>query len=125
MINPQTQSHLYGFDRNKTHSLGTIVLSIRIGPYNAIMEFNEVDVDSPHNVILGRSWLHMMEAILPTYHQLVRYPTLTGTIDLRGDQAMSRATSAIVRKNSGWKPRATKAVSNEDLVGPKAISPKF
>jgi len=72
MINPQTQPHLYGFDENETHSAGRVALPVRADPYNVITEFYVVDVESPHNVILGRLWLHMMKVVLSTYHQLVR-----------------------------------------------------
>jgi len=47
MISPQTQSHLYGFDGNETHSLGTISLPIHADPYNFITEFYMMDMESP------------------------------------------------------------------------------
>jgi len=55
MISPQTQSHVYGFDGNETCSPGIIFLPLRTDPYNVITEFHMVDVESPHNAILGRS----------------------------------------------------------------------
>jgi len=51
MINPQTQSNLYGFDRNETQSPDTISLSVRTDLYNVIMEFFMIDIESPHNAI--------------------------------------------------------------------------
>ena len=39
MINLQTQSHLYGFDGNETHSPGTVSLPVRADLYNVITEF--------------------------------------------------------------------------------------
>ena len=56
-----------------------------------------------------------MKAVSSTYHQLVRYPTPTGTTDIRGDQAISRTISAIARKKYGWRPKTAKATFNEDL----------
>jgi len=44
MINPQTQSHLYGFDGNEMRSLGSFSLPVRTEPYNVITEFYVVDV---------------------------------------------------------------------------------
>jgi len=38
MINPQTQSNLYGFDENETRSPSTISLFVRANPYNVITE---------------------------------------------------------------------------------------
>jgi len=47
MISPQTKSHLYGFEGNETHSLGTISLPIRADPYNVITEFYMMNVEPP------------------------------------------------------------------------------
>jgi len=58
-------------------------------------------MESSHNAILEKSWLHMMKAVPPTYHQLMQYPTPIGTADIRGDHAMSRTISSIARKKSG------------------------
>ena len=43
----------------------------------------------------------MVKVIPSSYHQLLQYPILTRTIDIRGDQAMSNTISAIARKKSG------------------------
>ena len=91
-----------------------VALPVRVDLYNVITEFYVVDVES-HNAILGRPWLHMMKVVPSTYHQLVRYPTSTGTTDIRGDQATSITISAIARKKSGWRPKTAKAVSNKDF----------
>jgi hypothetical protein len=61
-----------------------------------------VDLPSPHNIILGRPWLHMMRAVPSTYHQLERYPIPAGTADIRSDQGVSRSCAAIALKRSGW-----------------------
>ena len=65
-------------------------------------------MESSHNTILRRPWLHMMKFIPSTYHQLVRYLTPTGTTDIRGDKAMSKTISAIASKKSGWRPKTAK-----------------
>ena len=63
MINPQTQSYMYEFDGNETHSPGTVALPVRADPYNVITEFYLIDMESPHNVILVRPWLHTIKAM--------------------------------------------------------------
>ena len=89
MINPQTQSNLYGFDMNDTRSPGMILLPVCVDQYNIIVEFFIIDIESPHVMILGRPWIHMMKAVPSSYHQLLRYSTPTETADIRGDQAES------------------------------------
>jgi len=49
-----------------------------------------MDIESPNNVILKRPWFHMMKSMTSTYHQLVRYTTLTGMTDIKEDQAATR-----------------------------------
>ena len=65
------------------------------------MEFYMVDMEFPHNAILRRPWFHMMKAVLSTYHQLVLYPTLFGTINIRGDKATTRTIFTATQKKSG------------------------
>ena len=37
-------------------------------------DFLVVDVPSPYNVIMGRTWLHSMEAMPSTHHQTLKFP---------------------------------------------------
>ena len=88
--------------------------------YNVITEFYEMDVESLHNALLGRPWLHMMKAVLSIYHQLVRYPIPTRTADIKGDQAATRIISVVAQKKSGWKPKAARTVPEENLFREEA-----
>ena len=47
MINPQTWSHLYGFDGNEMRSPDTVTLPVRADPYSIITDFYVIDMDSP------------------------------------------------------------------------------
>ena len=80
MICPQTPLILYGFNGNEMRSPGTITLLFRAYPYNVIMEFYVIDMESPLNLILRRPWIHMTKVVLSSYHQLLRYPTLMRTV---------------------------------------------
>jgi len=68
MIYLQTQSNLYGLDRNETRSPGTIGLLVRANPHNTITEFYVIDVKSPQNAFLGQPWIYMMKVIPSSYH---------------------------------------------------------
>ena len=48
------------------------------------VEFLVIKLPSPFNVIMGRTWLHIMMAVPSTYHQLVRFPTAHEIEDIRG-----------------------------------------
>jgi len=112
MINSQSQVSLIWVYGNKMHSPGTIALPVHADPYNVITEFYAIDIESPHNAILGRPWIHMMKVVLSSYHQLLWYPTPTGTTDIKGDQVMSKTIVVIAK--SGWVPKTTKAISDKD-----------
>ena len=101
------------------HSPGTIALSVRVDPYNIITEFYVIDMESPHNAILKWLWLHMMKVVPSTYRQLVRYLTVIGTANIRGDHAISRTISAIARKKSDWRLKIVKTASDENLPARK------
>lgn len=47
-----------------------------------ITRFMVVDVPSPYNAILFRWWIHKIQAIPSTYHQVVRFPTQYGMMEL-------------------------------------------
>jgi len=104
---------MYGFDVNEMHSPRTISLPVRADLYNVITKFYVLYVESPHNVILERPWLHVMKVVPSTYHQMVRYPTPTGTADIRGDQAANRTISVIAQKRSRWKSKNLRTVLEE------------
>ena len=57
-------------------------------------------------------WIHMMKVIPPGYHQLLQYPTPSGTADIR-DQAMSWSNAAIAQKKFGCMEKNARVASNQ------------
>ncbi|RVW49562.1 hypothetical protein CK203_076709 [Vitis vinifera] len=74
------------------------VLPVQAGPVTLNVQFSVVQDLSPFNVILGRTWLYYMKAILSTYHQMVSFLTEDGQIDLYGSQLVARQCYQIARK---------------------------
>ena len=89
---------LSGFNGASTTSLGDTVLSVQAGLVTLNLQFSVVQDLSPFNVILGRTWLYYMKAILSTYHQMVSFLTEDGQIDLYGSQLVARQCYQIVRE---------------------------
>lgn len=86
-----TDVPLVGFSGSPVYPLGKISLPVCTGSVTLNLEFVVVNVPSPYNAILGRSWLHGMKAIASTYHQLVRFIGASGRQeDLHGDQVASK-----------------------------------
>ncbi|KDO38898.1 hypothetical protein CISIN_1g044231mg [Citrus sinensis] len=75
-----------GGSRNKTEPK-KINLFIKVGDKIASVDFLVVNAPSTYNAILGRHWLHYMEVVPSTLHQVVRCVSLTrsGTFDIKGD----------------------------------------
>jgi len=97
-----------------------LALSLR-RPLQCYHKFYAVDVESPHNAILGRPWLHIMKVVPSTYHHLVQYPTPTGMIDIRGDQAAATTISTVAQKKSGWRSKIARATLEEILPEEKKL----
>ena len=73
-----------------------------------------IDVESPNNAILERSWIHMIKVVTSSCHQLLRYPTLIRTADIRGDRAMSKSIVVIAQKKSERTVKNMKVASKRD-----------
>ncbi|XP_028074816.1 uncharacterized protein LOC114277159 [Camellia sinensis] len=66
---------LVGFNSQPKWPLGRIVLLVVAGTKTLQIEFLVINAPSPYNTILGRPWIHQMEAVPSTYHQHIRFPT--------------------------------------------------
>ncbi|XP_058217397.1 uncharacterized protein LOC131328472 [Rhododendron vialii] len=64
---------LIGFNGAPVWPLGQIFLPVTVGLKTLSIEFIVINVPSPYNAILDRTWLHGMQAIASTYHQVVRF----------------------------------------------------
>lgn len=53
---------------------GTIVLPIKIGPAERDIVCQVLDLDLSYNILLGRPWIHDMQAMPSMYHQCVKFP---------------------------------------------------
>ena len=82
---------LFGFNANPEYSLGKIRLPVRAGSQTVDVEFVVVKLPSPYNLIMRRTWLHTIQVIPSTYHQLLRFPTEHGIEQIRGSQQSAQA----------------------------------
>eukprot|EP00268_Persea_americana_P048669 TRINITY_DN5162_c0_g1_i1.p2 TRINITY_DN5162_c0_g1~~TRINITY_DN5162_c0_g1_i1.p2 ORF type:complete len:440 (+),score=60.61 TRINITY_DN5162_c0_g1_i1:1727-3046(+) len=86
---------LVGFSSKPVYPKGKISLRVQVGGACRQVDFLVVDVPSPYNVIMERTWLHSMEAVPSTRHQKLKFPLenqsgRTDVITIRGDQHMAR-----------------------------------
>ena len=86
-----TSIPLFGFSGQPVHLKGLVTVQVGAGPIHLDVEFLVVDVSSPYNAIMGRTWTHRMRAVLSTYHQRIRFSTSQGIMEIRGGQIASRS----------------------------------
>ncbi|XP_028123467.1 uncharacterized protein LOC114320587 [Camellia sinensis] len=81
---------LVGFNSQPEWPLGRIVLPIVAGTKTLQLEFLVINTPSPYNAILGRPWIHQIEAVPSTYNHLIRFPTEHGVEQISRDQVTSK-----------------------------------
>ena len=88
------------------HPKGIVTTQFGAGPMHLDVEFLVVDVPSPYNAIMGRTWIHCMRAVPSTYHQRIRFPTSKGVMEIKGDQIALRSCLVMAikgkAKKQGW-----------------------
>ncbi|XP_028064701.1 uncharacterized protein LOC114267827 [Camellia sinensis] len=84
-------SPLVGFNSQPKWPIGKIILPVKAGSVMKQVEFWVLKIPSTYNLILGRGWLHAMQAVASTYHQVLHFLTLTGQVEeVWGDQVMEK-----------------------------------
>ncbi|RZR92259.1 hypothetical protein BHM03_00020504 [Ensete ventricosum] len=75
-------SALTGFIRDSIAPLGTTVLLVTLGqepqPKTLMVTFMVVGLPTAYNIILRRSTLNRLKAIVSTYHRTIKFPTRAG-----------------------------------------------
>ncbi|KAK9682792.1 hypothetical protein RND81_10G096600 [Saponaria officinalis] len=102
------------FDGTRRNIKGTISLRIKTGPVERKTDFQVIDVAPSYNMLLGRPWIHAVQAITSTLHQKVKIP-------LNGEVITLKATNiwAVLDQQGSTDNNATEIVTEpvENLVG--------
>ncbi|XP_028062042.1 uncharacterized protein LOC114265419 [Camellia sinensis] len=110
-------SPLVGFNSQPEWTMGKIILLVKAGSVVKQVEFWVLKVLSTYNLILGKGWLHAMQAVALTYHQVMRFPSAMGKVeDIWGDQVISKQCFVTVNGS-----RAAKGFV-QMIEGPKGQS---
>ncbi|XP_028069020.1 uncharacterized protein LOC114271605 [Camellia sinensis] len=89
---------LFGFNANLEYPLGKITLPVRAGSRSVDVKFLVVKLPSSYIPIMGRTWLHTLQVVPSTYHQLLRFPTERGIEQIRGSQKSAQACYLLAAK---------------------------
>lgn len=93
-----TSIPLFWFSGQAMLPLGLVTVQVGVGPIRLDLEFLVVDVPSPYNTIMGRTWIHRTKAVPSTNHQRIHFPTLKGMMEIKGNQVASRSCLIMVIK---------------------------
>ncbi|KAK1299607.1 hypothetical protein QJS10_CPB13g01126 [Acorus calamus] len=88
---------LVRFDGKRVSPICVITLSVKAADRTIKVEFIVIDSPLAYNAIMGHEWIHRMEGVPSTLHQVMRCLTKDGrsTIDIRGDQLATRKCYAL------------------------------
>ncbi|XP_070057892.1 uncharacterized protein [Nicotiana tomentosiformis] len=85
-----------GFDNSSVITKGEIVLTTFAEGVIKDTKFHVIDADMAYNMILGRSWIHDMDVVPSTLHQVIKFPSQWGIQQIRGDQQASKSINSVV-----------------------------
>ncbi|KAM2547586.1 hypothetical protein PS2_019258 [Malus domestica] len=111
-------SPLISFSGDIVQPLGSIHLpfTISIGPYTATITTNFLVVDCPtaYNVILGRTCINDLKAMVSTHMLLMKFPTPYGNGYIRGDQLSARLCyNTLVKQHHLPVPKETLSIHDQ------------
>ncbi|XP_059664026.1 uncharacterized protein LOC132309758 [Cornus florida] len=87
-----TSSPLMGFDGTKVDPLRVIDLSVTTTKRTLKENFILMEIHPSYNLIMGRGWIHRMNRVPSTLHQVMRClsPNDKEVINFRGDQVAAK-----------------------------------
>ncbi|XP_070020136.1 uncharacterized protein [Nicotiana sylvestris] len=86
---------LSGFDNSSVVTKGEVTLTTFAEGIAKDTKFQVVEMEMAYNMILGRSWIHEMDDVPSTLHQVIKFPSPWGICQIRGDQHTSRAINSV------------------------------
>ncbi|XP_016443469.2 uncharacterized protein LOC107768833 [Nicotiana tabacum] len=86
---------LSGFDNSSVVTKGEIVLTIFVEGVVKDTKFQVVEIDMAYNMILGRPWIHGMDVVPSTLHQVIKFPSQRGIQQICSDQQAARSINSV------------------------------
>ncbi|XP_069142936.1 uncharacterized protein [Solanum lycopersicum] len=68
----QKKVNVRAFDGVQRDTLGAVNLTLQMGPVEFGAQFQVLDIDTSYNLLLGRPFIHMAEAVPSTLHQMMK-----------------------------------------------------
>ena len=122
-----TQAPLVGFNGSELRPEGTIELPVTFGTYPRVtstkMTFCVIKASSAYNVILGRTGLNSLQAVISNYHLKMKFPTPRGVGESKGDQRKARTCYAAYFKRGAREVMPAEALDVRTELQQQRIEP--
>ncbi|CAA0824885.1 Unknown protein, partial [Striga hermonthica] len=86
---------LYGFNGGEVMPIGEVSLPVALGSGVTrkvwMVRFVVVGAESSYNIIMGRTSLNAFQAVVSTYHMMIKYPVGENVGEIVGNQLTSRS----------------------------------
>ncbi|XP_009789531.2 uncharacterized protein [Nicotiana sylvestris] len=86
---------LSGFDNSSFVTKWEIIITTFVEGVVKDTKFQVIEMDMTYNIILDRPWIHEMDVVLSTLHQVIKFPSQWGIRQIRGDQQASRSINSV------------------------------
>ena len=99
---------ILGFNSQRVYPKGVVRLTVVATERTLPVDFLIVDSITSYNAIMGRSWIHRMQGVVSTLHQVMRChsPNRRYTIDIKGCQKQAKKCFLTLKEinDSGTSP---------------------
>ncbi|XP_070021341.1 uncharacterized protein [Nicotiana sylvestris] len=92
---------LSGFDNSSVMTKGEVILTTFAEGVVKDIKFQVVDMEMTYNMILGRPWIHEMDVVPSTLHQVIKLPSPWRICQIRGDKHTSKSINFVADSSTG------------------------
>ncbi|XP_059654976.1 uncharacterized protein LOC132301766 [Cornus florida] len=98
-----TRNPLLGFDGKWVEPISMVELPELTVERELMESFVVVEIHPSYNLLIGRGWIHRVQGVPSTLHQVMRCLSLDGSklIDIHGGQVATKECYSITLKASG------------------------
>ncbi|XP_059658591.1 uncharacterized protein LOC132304908 [Cornus florida] len=98
-----TGNPLLGFDGKRVEPISMVEVAVHAAERVLMETFVVVKIHPSYNLLMGRGWIHSVQGVPSTLHQVMRCLGLDGSkvIDIHGDQVTAKECYSITLKYAG------------------------
>ncbi|XP_059658581.1 uncharacterized protein LOC132304899 [Cornus florida] len=98
-----TRNPLLGFGRKRVEPIGMVELTVQAAERVLTESFVIMEIHPSYNLLIGRGWIHRVQGVPSTLHQVMRClgPNGTKVIDIHGDQVAAKKCYSVTLKSVG------------------------